>query len=141
MTPAGGLRRILVAIDGSESSLRALDAAITIARGCGSTITGIHCIAEKGAEFGAGRSREQPPAEAKRFMDEAKTRAARSGIDFTETFARGDAGYAIVAASKSPRHGMIVIGTSGKGRARRAIFGGTSSYVAHSSRVPVLLVR
>ena len=55
----------------------------------------------------------------------------------------GHAGYCIIkhAHSKSLKFGMVMIGSRGKGRIRKMIFGSTSNYVLNESKIPVLVIK
>ena len=45
------------------------------------------------------------------------------------------------AHSKSLKFGMVMIGSRGKGRIRKMIFGSTSNYVLNESKIPVLVIK
>lgn len=137
------ISRILVPLDGSKNSIRGLETAITIARGCGSTITGLYCIHEQShSEFGKGSSNDQPSPQMKKFMDAAKVLAAQNAIDFKEKIARGEIGYTIIKTARgNPKHDMIVMGSRGRSSAKQMIFGSISNYVIHTAAMPVVIVK
>ncbi|RNJ77731.1 MAG: universal stress protein [Nitrosopumilus sp. H8] len=137
------ISRILVPLDGSKNSIRGLETAITIARGCNSTITGLYCIHEQPrSEFGGGGSKDQPSPHMKKFMDAAKVLAAQNGIDFKEKIARGDIGYTIVKTARgNPKYDMIVMGSRGRSSAKQMIFGSISNYVIHTAVIPIVIVK
>ena len=68
------ISKILVPLDGSKNSIRGLETAITLARSCGATITGIYSIyAPPHSEFrGVGSVEKSLNVQVKKFMDEAK---------------------------------------------------------------------
>ena len=72
------IKKILVHLDGSKNSLRALDMAIALARRCQAIIVGICVIyAPSRTELGRGMAVEKGSYEkVKKFMNDAKTRAA-----------------------------------------------------------------
>ena len=107
------ISKILVPLDGSENSVRGLETAITLARNCDATITGIHSIyAPPHSEFkGVGSVEEAYNVHMKKFIDEAKTLAAKNGIVFTSKVVRGEIGYNIIKmAHGKSKFDMIVIG-------------------------------
>ena len=76
------ISKILVPLDGSKNSMRGLETAITLARSCGATLTGIYSIyAPPHSEFrGVGSVEKALNVKVKKFMEEAKNLAAKNGI-------------------------------------------------------------
>ena len=139
------IKKILVPLDGSKNSLRALDMAIALARRCEAIIVGICVIyAPSRTEFGRGMTVEKGSYEkVKKFMNAAKTLAAQNGIVFDEKISYGNVGYNIVkfAHSKNNKIDMIVIASRGRGTVKEIFFGSVSHYVLHASDLPVLVVK
>ena len=139
------IKKILVPLDGSKNSLRALDMAIALARRCEAIIVGICVIyAPSRTEFGRGMAVEKGSYEkVKKFMNAAKTLAAQNGIVFDEKISYGNVGYNIVkfAHSKNNKIDMIVIASRGRGTVKEIFFGSVSHYVLHASDLPVLVVK
>ena len=138
------ISKILVPLDGSENSVRGLETAITLARSCNATITGIHSIyAPPHSEFkGVGSVEEAYNVHMKKFIDEAKTLAAKNGIVFTSKVVRGEIGYNIIKASHGKaKYDMIVMGSRGRSNTKEIFFGSVSNYVIHTSKIPVVIVK
>ena len=138
------ISKILVPIDGSKNSIRGLETAITLARSCGATITGIYSIyAPPHSEFrGVGSVEKSLNVQVKKFMEEAKVLAAKNGIVFNEKMARGDIGYNIIKLAHGKEHfDMIVIGSRGRSSTKEMFFGSVSNYVIHTSKIPVVVVK
>jgi len=138
------ISKILVPLDGSKNSKRGLETAITLARNCGATITGIYSIyAPPHSEFkGVGSVEETFNVEIKKWMDEAKTLAAQNGIVFTNKIMRGEIGYNIIKASHGKtKFDMIVMGSRGRSNTKEIFFGSVSNYVVHTSKIPVVIVK
>ena len=139
------IKKILVPLDGSKNSLRALDMAIALARRCDAIIVGICVIyAPSRTEFGRGMEVEKGSYEkVKKFMNAAKTLAAQNGIVFDEKISYGNIGYNIVkfAHSKNNKIDMIVMASRGRGTVKEIFFGSVSHYVLHASDLPVLVVK
>jgi len=136
--------KILVPLDGSKNSVRGLETAITLARNCDATITGIHSIyAPPHSEFrGVGSVEEAYNINMKKFIDEAKTLAAKNGIVFTDKIVRGEIGYNIIKmAHGKSKFDMIVIGSRGRSSTKEMFFGSVSNYVIHTSKIPVVIVK
>ena len=138
------ITKILVPIDGSKNSLRGLEMAITLARQCGATVTGIYSIyAPPHSEFrGVGSVEKALNKEVKKIMNDAKVLAAQNGIVFNEKIMRGEIGYNIIKlAHGKGNFSMIVIGSRGRSSTKEMFFGSVSNYVIHTSKIPVVVVK
>lgn len=147
------IKKILVPLDGSPNSKRALSDAIFLAKIAKSPITGIYVIhsependsffdilkplsslAEKGF---AGKQL----AEANVMMGEANNDCQKQNIFFEGIVAQGSPGYKIVKFAEDKDFDIIVIGMTGKGRADELILGSVSYYVVHRAKLPVLVIK
>jgi len=139
------IKKILVPLDGSKNSLRALDMAIALARRCEAIIVGICVIyAPSRTEFGRGMAVEKGSyEEVKKFMNSAKTIAAQNGIVFDEKISYGNVGYNIVkfAHSKNNKIDMIVIGTRGLSGIKKMLLGSVANGVVTYAHCPVLVAK
>lgn len=139
------LRRILVALDGSPNSTRALDMALRVAAPAGASVTGIVSVKIRPrGEVSPGRAADDSDRDAaERVMKKAAERAAARGVTFVPKVRQGDTGYNIVKAAHSRGEpcDMVVIGSRGHGSLKQAFFGSTSNHVVHSSSIPVLVVK
>ena len=138
------ISKILVPLDGSKNSIRGLEMAITLARNCNATITGIYSIyAPPHSEFrGVGSVGKSLNIQVKKFMEEAKVLAAKNGIVFNEKIARGEIGYNIIKLAHGKNNfDMIVMGSRGRSSTKEMFFGSISNYVIHTSKIPVVIVK
>ena len=139
------IKKILVSLDGSKNSLRALDMAISLARHCEAMIVGLCVIhAPPHSEFrGTGSIEKGDYKKVEKFLEDATTKAAQNGIVFTKKILYGDIGYHIVnfAHNKKNHIDLVVVGSRGRGLAKGMLFGSTSHYVIHLSKVPVLVIK
>ncbi len=80
------ISKILVPMDGSDKSFKALNEAIYLARQCHSTITGLFIIPIYSINLGKLLTslKNQSQKEAKKFLAEAKKQCAQNGIVFSE---------------------------------------------------------
>jgi len=137
------IKRVLVPMDGSKTSFRALDEAIEIARACHAVILGVHSVPFLPAEFAPSvvPYRIYQKKEAGKFFENAKNRAAKHGILFSYAIVFGNPVDQILNIAKKKKADLIVIGARGKGRIAELFLGSVSNAVLHKSKIPVLLVK
>ena len=137
------IKTILVPIDGSQTSFRALDTAIEVSRVCHSRILGIHSIPflPSGFMTSVVPYNIYQKKEAGKFLEVAKTRSARKGILFSYAITFGNPVEEILNIVKKKRIDLIVIGARGKNRVSDFFLGSVSNAVLHKSKIPVLLVK
>ena len=139
------IKRILVALDGSPNSTRALEMALKIAAPTDATVSGlISVMVRPRGEIIPGRvADEKERAAADDVMKKAAEAAAKRGVKFVPKMLTGNTGYNIIKAahSKSEPCDILVLGSRGHGSIKQAFFGSTSNHVVHSAKVPVLVVK
>jgi nucleotide-binding universal stress UspA family protein len=137
-------KRILVALDGSANSIRGMNEAISLARQSEGTITGIYVLPGIPREITNSLSSytEYLLEKTRKFMSNARTSAARHGIDFEEKIiTSNDTVNTIANFAKAERFDVIVIGSRGSGSPKSDYFGSVSNGILHSSHMPILVVK
>ena len=138
-------KKILVPLDGSPNSIRGLDMAIHIARQSHGTITALAVKSVPGiyAIHPLGFLDFSSLTEAKKFLNEAKVRAAKKGIQLTAKALAGDPGFDIARFANNNKNkiDLVVIGARGRGSAKEIFLGSVSNYVLHKVKKPVLIVK
>ncbi|HXV50861.1 MAG TPA: universal stress protein [Nitrosopumilaceae archaeon] len=137
------IKKILVPMDGSKTSFRALDNAIEIARACHATILGVHVISFLPTEFmpAVVPYKIYQKKEAGIFLEKSKTLAAKKGILFKYAIIYGSPVEQIIALARAKKFDLIVIGARGKGRLAEAFLGSVSNAILHKSTIPVMIVK
>ncbi|MFB5630029.1 MAG: universal stress protein [Nitrosopumilaceae archaeon] len=137
------IKKILVPLDGSKNSIRGLDNAISIARACHATITGIYILPVYPRNFidAVIPFVFHPEREAKKFLNDAKKRAAQKGILFKSKIIWGSPTYEIQEMAKSKKFDLIVIGARGMGTIKEIFLGSVSNAIVHKSKIPVMVVK
>ena len=137
------IKKILVPLDGSKNSIRGLDNAISIARACHATITGLYVIPMYPRNLADALIPLfiQPENVAKKFMRAAKKRAAQKGIVFNSKIIRGSPTWEIQQRSNKKKFDLIVIGARGRGALKEVFLGSVSNVVVHKSKIPVMVVK
>jgi nucleotide-binding universal stress UspA family protein len=139
------LSRILVPLDGSENSDRALDAAITLAQKCDSSITAVFVLPFPAVQAYQPdkAAKEQIFKEAKVFLKDSEKKAESKGVPLKYEILKGSPGSAIVDFSQSPKNrvDLIVMGSRGMSGLKEAFLGSVSHHVIQKSKVPVLVLK
>ncbi len=142
-TNSNSFKKILVALDGSKNSIRALSNAIQLAKQNDASIVGISVIQAFPTEMGLMRTivRKALGKHYKHFMKIAKAMCTRKGIEFLDVIEYGEEGSTIVSFANKNNFDLIVIGSRGMGKLGELFLGSTSNYVVHSSKIPVLIIK
>jgi nucleotide-binding universal stress UspA family protein len=135
--------RILLATDGSREAELAANTAADLANATDSELHVVH-VGELVPTFLA--QTEQEPArlerEAQELLDEQVRRLEGAGSAVKEAHLRlGRADEEIVDLAHSMDVGLIVMGSRGHGRIRRALMGSVSDSVVRHAPCPVTIVR
>ena len=142
--------RIFLALDGSKGAGEAEQSAVEISAATGSVLDIVRVLeAERyrpylGPEYREGweadleRSKRQVGA----FLDERARSLRDEGVEVGDThLAIGDPDKEIVRFAEDERADLIVLGSRGLGRLRRALLGSVSDSVVRHAHCPVLVVR
>jgi nucleotide-binding universal stress UspA family protein len=135
---------ILVAIDGSPSSRRALEQAVDLARASNAKLTLItvapplsHFVPLSG--LSSERMQEELDKWAERVLAEANA-AIPDDVIAHRVHRNGHAGPEIVAELERGGYDLVVLGSRGRGRAQEGLLGSVNAYVHYHSPVPLLSV-
>lgn len=144
-------RRLLVPVDGSELSDRAMSASIDLARQLGAAITGFiaeptlnlpdlprhpNALLRDAEEYDA-----MTEARAREVLGRFQARAEAAGVAFEGHHAQVPrVDKAIIDAAESRGCDMIVMVTHGRGAFGEFLFGSQTKAVLSSSRLPLLVL-
>lgn len=135
----GAPRTILVGLDGSEEAERGLEVARKLAEKDGTKVTIVRSYSippPVGIEFAT-----YPADLATTLEDAAKAYLSQTAKPGEKTvLMQGDATTAILHTAEHVDAGLIVLTSTGKGRARRIALGSTTDRVIHGTERPVLVV-
>ena len=137
------VKKILVLIDGSTHSFKALNMAIQIAKFSESEIVCFH-VAEnpKGYAFDQIKIVKHELFESgKKYLKKAKTIVEKNDLPFADDITMGEPSQYIIEYAKKIKPYMIVMGTRGLGGVKEFFLGSVSHYVSNKSPFPVLLVK
>lgn len=142
-TGHSGIEKILVPIDNTKKSYTAIDTAIYLAKHFGSKVFLLHVIPSINVGSAKVRSKlaKEVRNEANQTVKKAKEYCAKKGLTTTHKIVVGEAGDSILAAAKSQKFDLVIMGSSGRGAAEELFMGSVSNYVFHESNTPVLMVK
>ncbi|MEI7447209.1 MAG: universal stress protein [Burkholderiales bacterium] len=140
--------KILVAIDGSKNSLRALKYAIKLAgRLTGSAelvlVNAHDDIALRGASQFVGKEAVKSflDDQSKAELADAVEVATKAKVTFTTRVLRGQVAPAIAKAATTEEADLIVLGSKGRTALKDLLIGSVAQRVAALAEVPVTLVK
>lgn len=148
--------RVLIGTDGSDEAIHAATTGLPLlALGSGDVVT-VVCVAdvppvetaglESGFGGGIASADEIEAAQAAAHGAGSDAAARTAGALTTDATVEtqveiGDAGWVICQLATELGADVVVVGSRGHGRLRRALLGSISSHIAHNAPCPVLIVR
>ena len=137
---------ILVPIDGSDNSYRALDAALLLSEKLGSNITVIHVMEEVpithiGSEKMLNELLEAYKKENQDILLKCSEVANQKGLTVKTFLLHGNPACAILDYNKKEKSDLVIMGSRGLGKFKELILGSVSSKIVHHSTCAVLLIR
>jgi nucleotide-binding universal stress UspA family protein len=145
-------QRLLVPVDGSELSGRAIEESIRLARQLGAEIAGF--VAEPAVALptsigthpdryqrAASAHDEMTQEHARKLLERFENRAREAGVAFQGHYTRNNnVDAAIVEAAQEQGCDMIVMVTHGRGAFGELLFGSHTKSVMSRSKLPVLVL-
>jgi len=136
--------KILVPLDGSEHSLKALGVAVKIALRFDGKITLIHVYSLGGFSFSATPIKEFIEATRKAGVDilaDGEKRAKAEGARVETVLLEGHAVGQIIKVCREGKFDLIVMGARGLGKIEELLLGSVSDGVTRHACCPVLVVK
>ncbi|HTN51613.1 MAG TPA: universal stress protein [Anaeromyxobacter sp.] len=139
------MKRILVAVDGSDSSLKAARMAADIALRFGAKITLVHVVPKLVLPPDVyGLTIAEVEKEHRQYADRLLEKAVESleepGLEVSTTVLYGSPAEAIAEEAAAADVGMVVVGSRGHGAVARMFLGSVSDRLVHISTRAVLVV-
>ena len=142
------MMKMLIAVDGSEHSRRAIEAAARLARQMQSVEVVLLNVADAMVFYGELPSFDLEAVERaqrqhqERLLAEALAHARACGLQQVQTqSAVGPTAQEILRVADERGVDQIVMGTHGRGAVGSLLLGSVTQRVVHQAKVPVLLVR
>jgi nucleotide-binding universal stress UspA family protein len=143
------LKKILIATDGSETSMRAAENAISIGKTSSASVTAVYVMDVKrlaqlpgyAAMPGLkGNLMELMQKEGSEALEEIGNMARDAGVAYERVVAEGDPGEELLKLCSDSEFDLIVMGTIGKSGLKRFLLGSVAEKVVRHSHVPILVV-
>lgn len=137
--------KIVVAVDGSDLSDKALETAIQLVKGNKADelhlihVVPILSVPSYGGIMEIGLQSAMKK-ESENIIKSVVARVDQEGIPFTTNILTGEPGYEIVDYATKHHANLIVMGTRGHGRFKEWMLGSVSHKVSQLTKCPVLLV-
>lgn len=143
---------LLVPVDGTELSMRAVDVSLGLAKKLGARVTGFVVVPQTPVsamnvnsttyQQEAAAHRERTEAHAREVLAAFAAAAAAQGVAFDGQFERtGSIDWAIVEAAQKYGCDMIVMVTQGRGTFGELLFGSHTKNVMARTTTPLLVLR
>ena len=153
-------RKILVAVDQSESGQQVLNAAIGLAKAPNASLMLIHAVSPVESSFPSPifamqsvypigpdaldvqiKQWQRVQTESLRLLQAYRATAIAAGIPTESVRVRGEAGHSICSMARSWNAGLIVLGRRQQNGLKELLTGSVSSYVQHHAPCSVLTVQ
>jgi nucleotide-binding universal stress UspA family protein len=139
---------LIVGVDGSDPSKRAVDFALRLASDVGLSLVIAHVIPWSPYSFNTPSENEERAAKKKEELDAATSQivepavavAAEAGQEVTQVVRHGDPVDVLVEMATEFSAAAIVVGRTGDSRVKRALFGSIPGHLVHESPIPVMVV-
>jgi nucleotide-binding universal stress UspA family protein len=142
-------KKIMVATDGSQTSIRTAELAVGLARLSGGSIIAIYVVdlyrlahLPGYAAFPSLSSRlmELMQREGELAISEVENMACDAGVPFSSIIAEGDPSQEIVKRSHKSGADLLVLGRIGRSDLEKILLGCVAEKVVRHSKIPVLIV-
>lgn len=140
-------KTILVPIDFSEASDKALDYAVDLAKRLDARVVLMHAFEiplvgfPDGVLAATAEIAGRILTASQKALDEAIEKRKGTGVEITPLLKQADPRDAIVGTAKELGADLVVMGTHGRRGLARALIGSVAEAVVRTSSVPVLTVR
>jgi nucleotide-binding universal stress UspA family protein len=137
---------VLVPVDGSDNSYRALDAALLLSEKLGSNITVVNVmeqvpITHIESEKLLSELLEAYKKENQEILSKCSRIAAEKGLSIKTLLLQGNPASVILDYCKKENFELVIMGSRGMGKFKQLILGSVSSKIVHHCQCAVLLIR
>ncbi len=141
------ISNVLVAVDGSENSIRGLDFALEFAEKYGANLTIINVTESSAAAAYAGDGMASIARDLRKFHEEIlnkaleRAKATHPAVPVSTILREGDASNEIITVANEGNYDVVILGHRGLGKVKGMLLGSISEKVIRSLACTVILVR
>ncbi|MDX2011370.1 MAG: universal stress protein [Myxococcaceae bacterium] len=136
------MKKILVAIDGSDASMHAARTAATLAKGLGAELTLAHVVpptfVPPEVPFGVQPWTEEAVKAGERLLEQA---AKEVGVTCERQNITGSPAERLADLAEQGAFDLVVVGSKGRGAVSRVLIGSVTDRLVHICKRPILVVR
>ncbi len=140
------MKKILVAMDGSEPALKAMRVVANLMRATGAQLTLAYVMSKPLTYpadfpcFGLEAFEEEERKWAKQMLSDAARKAGDFDLPVDTLVLGGSPAEAIVDEAARQAYDMVVVGSRGRGAVTRVLLGSVADRLVHICKAPVLVV-
>jgi len=141
-------KRILIATDGSEKSMKAAEEGMELAKGLGAQVIALNVvnevvIASAVRQLGADRKEVEAKLEKAggKAVDDLKAMGAKIGVTVDTIVRIGAPANTVIDTAGAEKADLIVMGSHGESGASKLLIGSVVQKVLYWATIPVLVVR
>jgi nucleotide-binding universal stress UspA family protein len=137
------IEQILVPMDGSKNSFKALTKAIYLAKKCDSSITTLYVLhtAFDNPNMIYIPQTQNELKKVEKFLATAKNQVTKNSIKFKKEIVFGHEAKEIIDFAQKGKFDLIIVGARGHGTIKQMLLGSVSNTIVHASNVPVLIIK
>ena len=138
--------KILVPVDGSDNSYKALEAALVLSEKLGSNISVVNVmeqvpITHIESEKLLSELLEAYKKENQEILSKCSDIAHQKGITIKTVLLQGNPASVILDYSKKENFDLVIMGSRGMGKFKELILGSVSSKIVHHSPCAIMIIR
>ena len=136
--------RILVAVDGSESSKKAFDKPVFLAQKCNSKLYVVHVVLDwkyGGDSAATFELIEELRTKGTELLEQCKKESVQYNVQVKTLLEQGDYAHEIIQVAKRKNCDLIIMGSRGMSPFKELLLGSVSLKVMHHASCPVMIVR
>lgn len=137
------MKKILVAIDGSDAAVHAARKALEIARAMGGEVTLLNVVPQvlipAEVPFASGQLAEEAVKAGEFLLEQTAKELGLPGL--RRVCLTGSPAERMCDFADAEHFDLLVVGSKGRGAVSRVLIGSTTDRLVHISRKPVLVVR
>ena len=138
--------KILVPVDGSDNSYKALEAALVLSEKLGSNISVVNVmeqvpITHIESEKLLSELLEAYKKENQEILSKCSDIARQKGIAIKTVLLQGNPAPVILDYSKKENFDLVIMGSRGMGKFKELIIGSVSSKIVHHSPCAIMIIR